>query len=264
MKLRFKYSSQMRLSFKSALKRYARIVFHTIPDIFAKPTTTSSVPVFVVGCGNSGTTLLATILSRHPDVFSIGYESSIFFPVHGLSFSRKVSRLIDALTIQHGKKFSLEKTPKHVHCLERIFRILPEARVVFVTRDGRDTVASLKKRYGDLHLALDRWVTDNTPLQAWRSDPRVFLITYEDLVRGPETLVKKLCAFLNLKYQDTMLHSTNNPYQRLARGNMVIRSEQVSKPIYDNTGKWKEELSSDELELFWNTAGQTMHDLGYR
>lgn len=253
----------MFISLKSFLKRYVKIIIHSFFDIFANKTHTHTKPVFVVGCGNSGTTLTATILSRHQEAFPIGYESSFFFPTHGLNFSKKMSIMIDMLSKQNGKSFFIEKTPKHALCLNRIFKILPHAKIIYVLRDGRDAVTSLKKRYGDINIAIERWITDNQPALSKASDSRVCLIKYEDLVSHPEQTVASICSFLEISYDEQMITSDENPYRHISEGNMKIRAKQVSKPIYNNMGKWKEYLTKEELELFWKKSKQTMEKLGY-
>lgn len=253
----------MNISFRSATKRYIRILYHSIFDIFASHLSTYTQPVFVVGCGNSGTTLVATILSRHPDAFPIGYESSFFFPTFGLHFSKKMSQAFDLLAKQHGKSFFIEKTPKHALCLKRIFKILPHAKIVYVIRDVKDNTASLKKRYGDINVAIDRWVTDNRPALCWKSDPRVFLVKYEDLVTSPTSTVPDICRFLQIPFNQEMLDSDRTPYHHFSDGNMLKRAKQVSKPIYDNTGKWVNTLATDDIEQIQKRASRIMKQLGY-
>jgi len=253
----------MHLSFKSAFKRYTKIIFHSFLDIFTHKIHTNSMPVFVVGCGNSGTTLTATILSRHPDAFPIGFESSFFFPTHGLNYSAKTAIMLDLLTRQHGKSFFLEKTPKHALCINRIFKILPQAKILYVLRDGRDVAASLKKRYGSINIATERWINDNLPLLSWQHDPRVCTVRYEDLVSDPEQTILKTCHFLGITYNKNMLDASDTPYNNTATGNMAKRVEQVTKPIYNNTGKWKTDLTETELLFFMHNASTLMKNFNY-
>ena len=261
--MKYKYSSRMEISLKSFLKRYVKIIFHSFFDLFSKKIITKTKPVFVVGCGNSGTTLLATILSRHSESFPIGFESSFFFPTHGLNFSMKMSTTFDLLSQQYGKKFFVEKTPKHALCLKRIFKVLPNAKIIYVIRDGRDNVTSLKKRYNNINIAIDRWVNDNKPALKWKSDQRIYFVKYEDIVTNPETVVKKICEFLEISFEDCMLNSSENPYHHISEGNMKLRAKQVSKPIYNNIGTWVKGLEQHELRNFWTKAKPLMEYFGY-
>jgi len=261
--MRYEYSTKMHLSFKSALKRHIKIIYHSIFDIFEDSIETITQPVFIVGCGNSGTTLTATILSRHPDAFSIGFESNFFFPTLGLNYSKKIAIFIDTLSRQYKKSFFMEKTPKHALCIGRIFKILPHAKIIYVIRDGRDAVASLKKRYKNIEVATDRWVTDNRSAIKWKFDDRVKLIRYEDLVKNPHQTVTLICEHLNITFDPKMLTSSETPYKNTAKGNMIMRSAQVSAPIYNNTGKWESNLTPEELSYFMAKASHIMRKLDY-
>lgn len=238
-------------------------MYHYMFDIFENSIETRTQPVFIVGCGNSGTTLTATILSRHPEAFSIGFESNFFFPTLGLNFSKNIAIFIDTLSRQHNKSFFMEKTPKHALCISRIFKILPHAKIIYVIRDGRDAVASLNKRYMDIKVATDRWVTDNAPAIKWKFDDRVKLIRYEDLVANPHQTVNLICEHLNIIFDPKMLTSNETPYKNTAKGNMIMRSVQVSAPIYNNTGKWKSDLTPEKLVYFMTKASHIMRQLNY-
>ena len=261
--MKYKYSSRMNVSLRSFIKRYTKIIINFFLDIFEKDIQTSTLPVFVVGCGNSGTTLLATILSRHPKAFPIGYESSFYFPTFSLSYSKRISIMLDMLSKQNDKTFFIEKTPKHALCIKRIFKILPHSKIIYVIRDGRDAVTSLKKRYGDLAIAVDRWNTDNRPALVWGTDPRVKFVKYENLTSEPEQTVLEICKFLKIQYDEKMLNSAKNPYSHFSEGNMRVRAQQVSKPIYNNAGSWKQYLSAEEIDFFWKKSNILMKYFEY-
>lgn len=261
--MRYKYAPAMQIPLGWWIKEVVKTLYFLVPDLFVKPVKPVSGPVFVAGCGHSGTTLLAAILSRHRDFFAIGHESEVFLPVNGLFFARKAVLSWDQLARQYGKKYFVEKTPKHALCLKRIFRAVPDAKVLFIVRDGRDNVASLRKRFGNFDLALRRWISDNQPALLWKDNPRVFLIKYEDLVGEPEASVKRICGFLGIDFEDSMLSSAESPYDHISDGNMSVRADQVREPIRNNTGRWKEDLSAEEVKTIWKKAGTMMRSFGY-
>jgi hypothetical protein len=262
-KMRYKYAPAVQIPLGWWIKDVLKTLYFLVPDLFVKPVRPGTGPVFVAGCGHSGTTLLATILSRHRDFFGIGHESEAFLPANGLFFARKAVLSWDQLARQFGKKYFVEKTPKHALCLKRIFKVVPDARVLFIVRDGRDNVASLRKRLGDFDLALRRWISDNEPALLWKDNPRVSIIKYEDLVRKPVSAVVGICGFLGIDFEDSMLSSTDSPYDYISDGNMAVRAEQVREPIHNNTGRWKEELSAEEVKTIWKSAGTMMRSFGY-
>lgn len=136
--------------------------------------------VFMVGCPRSGTTLLQSLLTAHPQVFSVP-ESHLYarltsrhrvlrrlglvrpnapevfaqilgslglptVSVRGLTTSfylREFSRNLDRAALAANKSVWLEKTPRHLYFVPEIERTLPQAKFIHVLRDGADVVASL-------------------------------------------------------------------------------------------------------------------------
>lgn len=260
--MRYKYSPEMQLPFSKWLRRNSQILLNVVPNLFVRVPKIKSNFVFIVGCGHSGTTLLATILSRHSDFFTIGYESEIFYPHYSLKCSREILKSWDKLASQHSKKFILEKTPKHVLCVSKILKINPDSKIIFVIRNGLDNILSLKKRFNNINFAIDRWVSDNKPITRHYQSERAFKIKYEDLTQNTELTLRDICHFLDIKYEKHMLNSNISPYGKNSEI-LSIRQKQTTMPIYQNSDKWKNELSRDEVKIFWKKENGLMQHLGY-
>ena len=69
--------------------------------------------IFVVGCSNSGTTLLTTILGRNTSVLALGDESYIFG--QDKIYIKASLKQWDIISRQLHKDFFVEKTPKHIY-----------------------------------------------------------------------------------------------------------------------------------------------------
>lgn len=68
--------------------------------------------IFICGCGHSGTTLLWAMLSAHPDIYGINYETEVFLNScrnnrHSLSLARKiiVNSVYNLLSRKYKRKF---------------------------------------------------------------------------------------------------------------------------------------------------------------
>ncbi|RWL22566.1 MAG: sulfotransferase [Mesorhizobium sp.] len=221
---------------------------------------------FVCGCGHSGTTLIATILASHADVFLPFEETNVFFKWAPLALYR-YSKLKRA-AIGAGKSVLLEKTPRHIRRVDRIRRLVPGAKFVMPVRDGRDTVASLTRRLGDATASLDRWISDNTMVHAERGSTDVLIYRYEDLVDDPEATVEKICTFLGLSFDQSLLDYHRNPQRWFTLNaqpqHAALRNQQVNQPIYDGRGRWKTELGQQELmELTEGRGKPLMQAFGY-
>ena len=219
---------------------------------------------FVCGCGHGGTTLIATILSRHPQIFLYLYETGAFLRGEEIAV-RRLNRLHDA-AIESGKRILIEKTPRHVRKMDMIRRMVPGARFILLMRDGRDVTASIAHRSGgDFRGGLRRWIVDATFVLEERNQPDVFLMRYEEVITDPQQQIRSLCAFLEISYSDELLKYDGHPRlwygkTELRHSNGVgpahedLRNWQVNQPIFDGRGRWKDELPSavaDEFERGW-------------
>lgn len=189
-----KYAAPSNLALTYYLRWQTRSFVHNLGSLFTKPLETRRSFVFVAGCGHSGTTLIAGKLGRHEDIFLVGRESRIFIPNRGLYAAKCVAREWDYIAQYLGKKKILEKTPKHIHCIARILRIIPTAKFILTVRNPLDNVSSLKPRFG-LEEGIKRWRIDNTPIPPLSGYPNVLIIRYEDVVLDPNGLFS---AFLSL------------------------------------------------------------------
>ena len=77
-------------------------------------------PVFIVGCGHSGTSILLRVIGAHSGFLEIEDESNLFYK----SNREKLSAIQDWVKIleKENKRRTVEKTPSHVYCIEEIFR----------------------------------------------------------------------------------------------------------------------------------------------
>lgn len=219
-------------------------------------------PVFIVGCGHSGTTLMIRILSENSQVYSINRESNVFR-----------ENWIDRRTIaswlknqrKENKQFFAEKTPSHVRYLDDIFSIFPFAKIIVMVRDGRDVVLSLEKRTNDLNSSIERWIDDNKCwLDDYELDHRVLAVKLEDFTANSADTLEKICAHVDIAYDPQMLSYSereynyqNSPIQKTdgsAKGHQSNRNWQINQPIFKDTNRWKKELDNEKSARLFSNA----------
>lgn len=251
-------------SFRDFLSVTAMRVYNWPQSIFVRPLDIhGSKPIFVVGCGHSGTSMLAAVLERTDELMLVGYESGAFFPKKGLFASKEAVRAWLNLSRQTEHSGFIEKTPKHIHCMDRIRKVVPDARFVAIARDGRDVMASFKGRGLSPEFAVERWCTDNTAVLAARDEKDVIFTTYEAIVSEPVVEVSRICDRLDVAYSPELLAGSTSGYGWIRGGTMGSRAHQTSQAIYDGRGKWRSVLSESDLETFWQKARPIMRALGY-
>lgn len=230
----------------------------------------SKSPVFIIGCGHSGTTMLRHLLSLHHNLYAPSYESRMF--LHSGFKIRFAAAVWSFVAISKGKSRWVEKTPSHIHCIERIFKYYPDARIILLIRDGRDVAMSLYKRWGDLDRSIRRWMDDNRAAESYWSHPQVLKLNYELLIADYENQMRKICNFIDEPFDEALLSfSRKKSGEELsmkisddkgARPN-ALRDAQIQKGLYNGNGRWSIEMTEDQKVQFKQLAGQMLIETGH-
>ncbi len=229
-------------------------------------------PVFVVGSGHSGTTLVATILGASSEAYLIPRETGWFL---GDRLDEGSQRLQDAAR-SAGREFSVlvEKTPFHLGRIEAIRSVVPGARFVLCLRDPRDVVASLNKRWGDLDFSMKYARRALRTTLAHQSDPDCLVVGYEQLVVNLEVEVRRVIAFVGLEMEQEILRWYDAPPKWFGVGNpietegaqgsahRINRAWQVRQPLMDRRGRYRELLDPDQIETVERFLGSDLARAG--
>ncbi len=161
-----------------------------------------------------------------------------------------------------------ETTPEHLLYIRRIKETIPNALIVHVIRDGRDVALSWEKLRQIRPFPWDRrraamaagiyweWIV-HKGRQAGRSLGGDYIeVHYEDLVRKPAEVLKNLEPFIehDLDYE----RITQVGIGSVSARNTAFKGDQRS-PI----GRWKTDLSQEELATLESLVGDTLQQLGY-
>jgi hypothetical protein len=151
--------------------------------------------------------------------------------------------------------------------LERLLDVFPDAQFIHIYRDGCDVVHSHLQGgfFARLEDAAKRWlhVERQTRRFARQHPERSIDVRYEDLVARPEEVVRGLCAFLGVEFEDQMLASEGHA---AGLGDVPAWSwhRQVGKPINQhNPGKGRRLFSRAEKEVLERWIGAELAELGY-
>lgn len=175
------------------------------------------------------------------------------------------------------------KEPNSSHAADLIMSLVPDSRLVFLIRDGRDVIDSLiDATSGDTWLGgfdnrneRDRLVAVRVWAQGWlhntskvqqafaqHAPERRFAIRYEQLLADPLPTLGGLLRWAGLETSEDRLHefvsresfSTIPPEER-GQGKFF----RAATP-----GLWRENLSAAEQELMTELIGEKLDELGYR
>lgn len=141
---------------------------------------------------------------------------------------------------------------------------------IYLYRDGRDVALSFSKAIvgeKNMYHIAKQWKQEqdfSIELKEKLGDDRVFLISYEELLDDSEVVLKRLCGFLKVPYNNSMLsyYNSNESAVTADSGKMW---ENLSQPIIkDNFNKFLKELSEEQITIFENVAGSTLEKLNYK
>jgi hypothetical protein len=168
-----------------------------------------------------------------------------------------------------GKTRWGDKDPGNMVRLPSVLGWFPDARIVHIVRDGRDACLSLlKQSFGgdDLLRCAEQWRE-----QVWwvrqiggiLGAERYHELRYEDLIEGPEAVLRALARFLDLDWSPAMLE-----YHRRVEESVPDEKRHIW-PLLDRPPqasaryRWKREMSEGERICFEKRAGRVLKDCGY-
>lgn len=262
-----------------ALRDKVQRIMHVFADADVQATAPASesgpVPIFIVGMPRSGTSLVEQILASHSDVAAGGelevlpevervaselLGSAVPYPeclvgATSVRLSILAERYRKAIAdIAGGARCITDKLPPNYERLGLIQHLFPDARIIHVRRDPRDTCLScFFQNFGNTHTystdlrALGEVYGIYRDLMAhWSASLRmpILHIDYEAIVVEPATSVRRLLAFCGLSWQEECLN-----FHATSRYVHTASYDQVRRPLYDSSvGRWRHyEQHLDEL-----------------
>jgi len=245
---------------KSICKYFYKIVIKLIKNILfnIKKRTYIFSPVFIIGCGRSGTTILGSTLSHHPklkylnerrDLWHRSYpefdiwnkknknsklyadEKDVIFKKHNV-----LHRLLFREQVLGNAKILLEKLPINNFRLRFLEKSFPNARYIYLTRNGLEVSASIEKSiqkgaWVRNHDLLKNYNIENSDqnkgIWEWKlsidqSDHffksidrnRLKHLSYKDFIDSPAEIIKDIFNFLELDYTEDWINKISRNIKR--------------------------------------------------
>jgi hypothetical protein len=182
-----------------------------------------------------------------------------------------------------GKRRYGDKTPGYCLYMVGIAQLLPEAHFIHMIRDGRDVALSLRHLWfgpgPDLAAQAREWVSwIRAAREQAKSCERYLEVRYEDLLADPERVLRRVCAFVDLRYTPSMLRYHERAAERMSEvgewrrdGVLWAPREQLAaihhftshRPDQSRAGRWRHEMSPEERASFEAIAGDMLEHCGY-
>jgi hypothetical protein len=238
--------------------------------------------VFIVGCTNSGTSLLHQLLAHHPAVGSLPREGQFatdqLVPPTRLGFARlwglDLERFhltesdggsidVNALKRQWGSEFNdvrrpvlIEKSPPNGVRTRWLQANFKNAHFIGLVRNGYAVSEGIARKIGcPMDLAALQWArTNEVMLDDWEHLAKRTLVRYEELAADPRGVLRRLFEFLDLEPDSFDWSSlTEQPMRIHERFEVIADMNQASFRA----------MNDDQLLIIEREAGRMLQTLGY-
>ena len=242
-------------------------------------------PVFVVGAPRSGTSMMQWALRQHPELWG-GQESDYLVPLladlddvyahgtvrgklHWLSgqqvgheeFLRHIGYGINSLYMSRTEgRCWVEQTPQYTLYLDGIATMFPGASFLFMLRDGRQVVTSLRKFVNPVEHAdaCHLWVNFTRHGLAFAQSEqgqRMHTVRYEHVVENTEAALRDIYDFLGLPYAAGSVE--------FIRSRSPINSSFGQEVSMDKVrARWLD-WPLEQRQIFREIAGELLVELGF-
>ncbi len=255
---------------------------------------------FIVGCPRSGTTMVQQALNRHSQI-AIPPETKFFFSFFGhplKSQLRHLGRLnadlrinlpsperairsvedgrafyeimarqyVDRLKKQGPVHFG-EKTPEHTGLLPRVRQLFPEAKILVLSRDGRDVASSLTRvpwMSPNLYVNFLVWLYYHWVVRAAKqnADPNLYFARYEDIVASPRRELGAILRFLGLPYEPDVAEGFGNR-EGVPEREDAWKARALQPITAARVGRFRRELNPDQIGILERLGREALPSLGY-
>jgi hypothetical protein len=226
-----------------------------------------------ISCGPETSFLIdmQTILGRHWSHIELyGFDRAYWH--------RKIAEFFSSFQMEYarkrGKSRWAEKTPHYTPYLGFIRDLFPDSQIVHIIRDGRDVVASHRRRFGYVEAlrSIKRWrahITIGREFGRLAPDDQYHELRYEDLVMDSETTLRELLAYLQEPWDERVLSYSQAPHDVQPTYAAQVRDRHRrggdTSPIYvSRIGAWRRELGPFLRIVFYVWSGALSRELGYQ
>ncbi len=180
-----------------------------------------------------------------------------------LLFKEILSAYVKSLSIPvEGKKYWVEKTPKHTWHIGEIMEDFPDVSFVFVCRDPRDNYYSFNKKLnGELDpVEFSKSWTEAIRIFKSINNSRTYIIRYEDVILRREKELRELLKNLGLDWKDSLLEPTKLGADWKGNSMFGIRKSGIHNK---SIGRYKKELSDNQKLIIEYLCQDEMKEFGY-
>lgn len=182
--------------------------------------------------------------------------------------------LLDHCQPSEGADLVCEKTPQNVEVFTDLGALYPKAKFIWVLRDPRAVVNSMLKggvKAKKIGQPVYNWMAKASEATAYLErnliagkqaletlGDRILCVGYEKLLEDPELVSKDICRFLEIEWDEAMMHPGQHPHlgeeSMTTEANAMWYSKESFKRDFDTSAllSWQKSLSPKYQVLISN------------
>ena len=179
-----------------------------------------------------------------------------------------INRVFRECTAAGSERVWGEKSPRHSHMILQMRAVFPDARFIHLIRDGRDSCISIFQRgwYDrSFRRICEHW--DTTVRAARRGVDfgagNYMEVRYEDLINKTDSVLRRVCVFLGLPFEEGMLHFTERIDSDIAAGESNLHSNLRAGVQKELVGKGRDAMTEWQKVVYRIICGSLSRELGY-
>ena len=233
------------------IKKLYMVIEGVKPKI--KPSLKSQIPIFILGMPRSGTSLIEQIITSHNNVYGageLGFLTSCFDHFIKNTEQLDLNNLLrfrdcylEAISQLSDNRFITDKLPHNFRLIGFIYKAIPEAKIIYVSRDpGAICWGNFKQNFAKDQLGYSNNLQDTVKFYNLHKDlmnfwaetysREIIECNYDRLTNNSEVEIKNLINNLGLDWDENCLYPERNPKTVFTASN-----QQVKKKIYKNSSK---------------------------
>lgn len=162
-----------------------------------------------------------------------------------------------------------DRTNVNMFAVPTLATAFPEARFVHLVRDGRDVALSWQELPFGLNRADEvalHWVANvvaGRRAGRWLGAGRYAEVHYEQLVQDPEPTLRRLCEFIELPYEESMLSFFQHGQEVVQTSMRPDLHGGVLAPLEPRARQWRRHMAPEDVAAFEAFGGDLLAELGY-
>lgn len=177
--------------------------------------------------------------------------------------------IVNSYGRKHGKpdaRIWVDHTPSNIKYASLLTSFYPQAKFIHLVRDGRGVAASIMSLdwgVNTIDRAAHSWskrLTEYIHVEELLGSEKIIRLGFEDLVKNPESAMKRICEFIGIVYQPEMVRGSGFqvPHYTSKQHSLVGKA-----PNPAEADAWEKVLRPRQIEIFENIAGDVLSSLGY-